>query len=150
MECGFGTRIFDTTEVSAAVFNPGGTRIGAASNQGIAFVWEVASGERIRTFSGHTGGLTDLAFSADGRLLATASKGRTVRIWDRRSALGRQGSACRVVVSVPPVGLISGRAVLKRREVALSSRRNPRRTGLGSLGIHLRGTVGRLRPERCR
>ncbi|WP_420642255.1 protein kinase domain-containing protein [Candidatus Leptofilum sp.] len=35
-----------------------------------------------RIFSGHTGGINDVAFSSDGRLLATASQDTEIKLWD--------------------------------------------------------------------
>jgi WD40 repeat protein len=43
--------------------------------------WDVASGVLIRTIRGHKEGLSDLAWSSDGRLIATASDDTTVGIW---------------------------------------------------------------------
>jgi WD40 repeat protein/DNA-binding SARP family transcriptional activator len=48
-------------------------------------VWDPASGRRVSTLAGHSGGVLDLAFSPDGSRLATASFDGTVWIWDPRS-----------------------------------------------------------------
>ena len=45
-------------------------------------VWNVETGEFLRTLSGHTGEVYALAFTTDSRSLFSASGDRTVRVWD--------------------------------------------------------------------
>ena len=51
-------------------------------------VWDVDTGQRKMTLAGHTGWITDLAFSPDGSTLASASTDGSVRLWE--AATGHQ------------------------------------------------------------
>jgi len=52
-----------------------------------ARIWDAASGTSIRTLEGHTDSAFVVAYSPDGKLIATASSDTTVRMWE--SATGK-------------------------------------------------------------
>jgi WD40 repeat protein len=45
-------------------------------------LWDVNTGELLRTFEGHTAQIWSVAFSSNGQILASSSRDQTVKLWD--------------------------------------------------------------------
>ncbi|MEP7136842.1 MAG: protein kinase [Chloroflexota bacterium] len=75
-----------TDVVFKVIFSTDGTRIATASYDGSAKVWDATNGKQLITIAVGTGGwsLQDIAFSPDGKFLATSSVFDTsqVSMWD--------------------------------------------------------------------
>jgi WD40 repeat protein len=73
----------------AATFSADGRHLAASTRTGIKVV-EVDTGKDVVQLNGHPRGHTALAFSADGKLLATCGYDLSVRLWDLGSGQERQ------------------------------------------------------------
>ena len=75
--------------VGVVVFSPCGRYLGSGSwwnktDKVSVRLWDVATGENIHTFWGHTSDVQNLAFSKSGELLASSSYDCTVLLWDMK------------------------------------------------------------------
>src|SRR5207249_130020 len=92
-----------TKPVFSVAFSPCGCRLATASGDQTVRIWDAKTGESLRTLQGtdvpaaggsahsHAAQVYSVAFSADGRRLASADNGATWRIWD--AATGQQLAA---------------------------------------------------------
>jgi WD40 repeat protein len=77
------------TKIMDAAFSPDGSMVaGAAGGKGnsAAYVWDVQTGAPLQTLK-HDGPVLSVAFSPNGRWIATGSADHTARLWDAATGL---------------------------------------------------------------
>ncbi len=105
--------------VDCVAFSPDGRRAASGGAEGLAFIWDAATGKMLRRLQGHTNPVSAIAFSPDGRTVATASgewhkhDEQTVRLWEvttgkeRRRFVGHQAGITSIVFSRDGSTLVS-------------------------------------------
>jgi WD40 repeat protein/serine/threonine protein kinase len=103
-----------TAPVICVAFSPDSTRLVSCSNlpsnisfgpgakdpgePGEVVVWDANSGQELLTLKGHRRFVNSVAFSPDGKRLATLSRDNTVKVWDAQT--GREIHTLKVLAAV--------------------------------------------------
>lgn len=82
--------------VTQVEFSPDGTRLAVAGSIGI-WIYDARTYQEIALLTGHTVTVESISFSKDGKMLASGSRNRTIRLWDvpkgelRKTLIGHLG-----------------------------------------------------------
>jgi WD40 repeat protein len=70
--------------VKVVAFNPDATKLASGSNDNTVKIWDLANGREIRTYRAHKDKVAALAWSPDGKWIASAG-GNEIHLWDPES-----------------------------------------------------------------
>ena len=114
--------------VSGVAYSPDGTKL-ATGGHGLIRVWDLRRATLSRVMKGHTSGVFALAFSPDGRTLASVSLDGTTRAWDL--ATGTQ-----LWQAETGVGFVCCKRVFFSPDGKLVLAYTPHRLGAGEFRLH--------------
>ena len=101
-------------ETCGVAFSPDGDHLAAACRSTLIPLWDVGTGQLVRTFGGGGYVWASVAFSPDGRFLASSGQGRDIALWDIstgervRKIEGGPGYMSKVAFSPDGQQLVSG------------------------------------------
>ncbi|PSQ77801.1 MAG: hypothetical protein BRD35_02865 [Bacteroidetes bacterium QH_7_62_13] len=73
---------WDSSYVFSVAFSPDGKYALSGNDDMTARLWDVETGELLRTFDGHSGLVIAVAFSPDGQYVLSGSSDMTVQLWN--------------------------------------------------------------------
>src|SRR5262249_45835640 len=65
----------------SVAFSPDGKTVVSGSIDRTVRLWDVATGQSLRTLQGHTDAVESVAFSPDGKTVVSGSRDGTLRLW---------------------------------------------------------------------
>ena len=75
----------DIYGVYSVAISPDGRTLASSSPDKTIKIWNLASGQLIRTLTGHSDSVNHVAISPDGRTLVSSSSDKTIKIWNLAS-----------------------------------------------------------------
>src|SRR5215813_13791842 len=70
---------------NSVTWSPDSRMIATGSDDSNIRLWDIESGELVRTLEGHQNAVWSVAWSGDGQWLASGASDRTVRVWEASS-----------------------------------------------------------------
>lgn len=67
--------------IHSIAFHPDGKQIASGSTDKTIKIWQLSSGQELRTLTGHSDDVFSVTFSPDGKQIASGSKDKTVKLW---------------------------------------------------------------------
>ena len=55
--------------------------VASGDDDGVIKIWDLHTGYLLQTLSGHSSDITSVSFSANGKTLVSASRDRTIKVW---------------------------------------------------------------------
>jgi WD40 repeat protein len=101
-------------EVKSVAMSADGQTLVSGSADRTIKVWNLFTGEEVRTFKGHVDAVWSVAISADGQTLVSASEDKTVKVWNLSAdtelytLVGHTGPVHCVAMSADGQTLVSG------------------------------------------
>jgi len=82
--CDIAKSIFTQTfgSISSVAFSPNGELLAIGDTKNKISIRQVADGQQLLIFQGHTSWVQSVAFSPDGQILASGSEDQTVKLWN--------------------------------------------------------------------
>ncbi|NEU81208.1 ribosome assembly protein 4, partial [Nostoc sp. UIC10630] len=71
-----------SSAVNSIAYSPNGKQLASASDDNTIKIWDVSSGQLLKSLTGHSDEVWSVAYSLNGQQLASASRDKTIKIWD--------------------------------------------------------------------
>ena len=71
-----------TGSIRSVAYNSNGKNLATGSADNTVKLWDIYTGECLKTLHSHTDLVRSVTFSPDGKMLASASRDLTVKLWD--------------------------------------------------------------------
>jgi hypothetical protein len=102
------------SSVDCVVISPDGKTFASNSSGNCSKLWNIHTGELIRTFSGHSGAVYCVAISPKGKILASGSYDKQIKLWNLETGQeistlkGHSGLICSLAFSPDEETIVSG------------------------------------------